>query len=81
MKGPVIKRIAEEIKDVESVEMIRLRRSGPVVLGEIEIRVPSKMTVKEFNSIKHKINKLSKEKYPEIERINVTAAIDDETQL
>lgn len=72
-KSIVIKRIAEKVDGVESAHIVRLRRSGPVLQGELEIKVPCDMTVREFNKIKDKINKTVKEKFADIERLTVTA--------
>ena len=73
LQSDVIKRMAEKIDGVKSVHMIRLRRSGPVAQGEIEIKVSGNMTVAELDKIRQKIQRLSKEKYPDIERLTVTA--------
>ncbi len=73
LQSDVIKKIAEKISGVKSVHMVRLRRSGPVAQGEIEIMVSADMSVAELDKIRQKILKLSKEKYPDIERLTVTA--------
>ena len=79
-KSILIKKIAEKIEGVESAHIVRLRRSGPVLQGELEIKVPHDMTVKEFNKIKDKINKTVKETFEDIERLTVTAATDEKDQ-
>jgi len=68
-----IKKIVEEVKGVKSAQVVRLRRAGPFVQGEIEINVSSDMSVRELDEIRRKIVELSKEKYPEIDRLIVTA--------
>jgi len=73
LQSDVIKKIAEKISGVKSVHTVRLRRSGPVAQGEIEIKVSADMSVAELDKIRQKILKLSKEKYPDIERLAVTA--------
>jgi len=73
MQGSDVKKIAESVEGVKSAHVVRLRRSGPVAQGEIEIKVSGDISVKEFDEIRKKIQKLAKEKYPDIERLTVTA--------
>jgi cation diffusion facilitator family transporter len=73
LQSDVIKKIAENIAGVKSVHTVRMRRSGPVAQGEIEIMVSADMSVEELDKIRQKILALSKEKYPDIERLTVTA--------
>ena len=73
LQGSDVKKIAESVKGVKSAHVVRLRRSGPVAQGEIEIKVDGKMSVKELDNIRKKIQQLAKEKYPDIERLTVTA--------
>lgn len=72
-----IKQIAEEVKDVKSAHIVRLRKSGPIFQGEMEVEVPDDMTIKEFNIIKENISNKIKEIFPEIERITITAKTKD----
>jgi len=72
-----IKQIAEEVKDVKSAHIVRLRKSGPIFQGEMEVEVPDDMTIKEFNRIKENISNKIKEIFPEIERITITAKTKD----
>ena len=72
LQGDIIKKITEKIPGVISVHMIRLRRSGPIAQGEIEVRVSAEMSVVEFDKIRKKILKLINEKYPDIERLIIT---------
>jgi len=73
LQGSEVKKLAESVDGVESAHVVRLRRSGPVAQGEIEIKVAGKMSVKELDEIRKKIQKLAKDKYPDIERLTVTA--------
>ena len=68
-----IKQIAQDHKDVKHAHIVRLRKSGPVFQGEIEIEVSEDMTIKRFNEIKREINKKIKDIFPEIERITISA--------
>jgi len=70
----VIKKLAEEVSGVESAHIVRLRKSGPVHQGEIEIKVSHKMTVRELNKIKHKIMDKVQENFPDVERLTITAS-------
>lgn len=72
LQGDIIKKIIEKIPGVISVHMIRLRRSGPIAQGEIEIKVSADMTVVEFDKIRKKILRIINEKYPDIERLIIT---------
>ncbi len=68
-----IKQIAEEYREVKYAHIVRLRKSGPVFQGEMEIEVSEDMAIKEFNKIKKDIQNRIKEIFPEIERITITA--------
>lgn len=68
-----IKQIAEEVKGVKSSHIVRLRKSGPIFQGEMEIEVNEDMTIKEFNEIKINIKNRINEIFPEIERVTITA--------
>jgi cation diffusion facilitator family transporter len=68
-----IKRIAEDVKEVKIAHVVRLRKSGPIFQGEMEIEVSEKMTIKEFNQIKKNIEKRITDIFPEIERVTITA--------
>ena len=72
LQGDEIKKIVESVKGVKSASVVRMRRSGPVSQGEVEIQVSSEMSVKELDKIQKKIIKLAKEKYPDIERLTIT---------
>ena len=73
-----IKQIAEEIKDVKSANIIRLRRSGPIYQGEMELEVSEDMTIKEFNNLKKNIKKRISNIFLEIERITINAITKDD---
>ena len=68
-----IKQIAEEHRDVRYAHIVRLRKSGPIFQGEMEIEVPDDMTIKEFNVIKENIRNRIGDIFPEIERVTITA--------
>ena len=68
-----IKQIAEDFKEVNSAHIVRLRRSGPIFQGEMEVEVSDDMTIKEFNKIKENIIEKIRDIFPEIERVTITA--------
>jgi cation diffusion facilitator family transporter len=72
--GFAIKGIAKDIEGVEKAHVVRLRQSGPIFQGELEIKVSDDLTVKELNKIKRKINKKVKEVFPEVEKLTIVAS-------
>ena len=74
MYGILIKTYAERVKGVRSAQVVRLRRTGPVIQGELEIMVPGEMTVSELNQIQSEIIKIASEKISELERLTITVA-------
>ena len=73
MYGLLIKTYAERIKGVQAAQVVRLRRTGPVIQGELEITVPGEMSVLELNKIQTEIIRVSSEKISELERLTITA--------
>ena len=72
-RGQSLRDIAEGVEGVHKAHMVRLRRSGPVLQGEIEIQVEGEMTVRELEMLRGKLFQVIQEQYPEIERLIVTA--------
>jgi len=72
-KSYIIKKIAEKTEGVKAAHNISLRRSGPVMQGELELEVSCDMTVREFNKIKNSVVKQVKDRFPDIERLTVSA--------
>ena len=73
-RSSMIKKIAEDVENVESVCFIRLRKSGPIYQGELEIEVSHDLTIRDFNTAKNKILKKVKSVFPEVERLTITLA-------
>jgi cation diffusion facilitator family transporter len=73
MYGLLIKTYAERVKGVQAAQVVRLRRTGPVIQGELEITVPGEMSVLELNKIQTEIIRVSTEKISELERLTITA--------
>ena len=72
MYGILIKAYAERVNGVQSAQVVRLRRTGPVIQGELEITVPGEMTVTELDRVQSEILKVSSEKITELERLTIT---------
>jgi cation diffusion facilitator family transporter len=72
-QGKTIKEIAEDISGVKVANLIRLRRSGPILQGEIEIKVSGDMTVAELNQIRKDIIDHVQAQHPDIERLTISA--------
>jgi len=79
-RGSVIKNIAEDVDGVDKAHIMRLRQSGPVYQGELEIEVSHDLTVREFNKIKNTVIKEVKNVFPEVERLTVTIAEKEESE-
>jgi divalent metal cation (Fe/Co/Zn/Cd) transporter len=72
MYSVLIKTYAERVPGVRSAQVVRLRRTGPVIQGELEIMVPGEMTVSELNQVQSEIIKIATEKISELERLTIT---------
>ena len=79
-KSLMIRNITRKIKGVESVNNVLLRRSGPILLGEIEIYVAPDMSIKEFNEIKKEIENEVKANFPDIGRLTIIASVKDKSE-
>ncbi len=76
--GPMIKDIAQEIEGVRSAHIIRLRRTGPVMQGELEIDVSGDMTVKELYKIRIEIDRRARSLVPDLEKLSIIAHPEEE---
>ena len=65
-QGQTIKEIAEDIPGVEVANLIRLRRSGPILQGELEIKVSGDMTIAELDQIRKVIMDHVQVQHPDI---------------
>jgi cation diffusion facilitator family transporter len=72
-QGQTIKEIAEDIDGVEVANLIRLRRSGPVIQGELVIKVAGDMTVAELDHIRTVILDHVQVLHPDIESLTISA--------
>jgi cation diffusion facilitator family transporter len=70
---PLITNLAVEFDEVKTAHIVRLRRTGPILQGELEIDVAGEMTVKEFYELRKKMEKEIKGKVPDLERIIIIA--------
>ena len=69
----VIQNVVESVDGVLEAHVVRLRRTGPVMQGEIEVVVDEAMTVKELHRIRQEIHAKAQEQVPDIERLIITA--------
>jgi cation diffusion facilitator family transporter len=72
-QGQVMMKFVNEIEEVHSAKVIRLRRTGPLLQGEIEIHVPGDMFISDINRIRNRIISQIKKAIPDIERLTVVA--------
>ena len=72
-QGQTIKEIAQDVPGVCVANLVRLRRSGPILQGELEIQVNGDMTVAELEQIKNIIIEHIKVQHPDIERLIISA--------
>lgn len=68
-----IQSLAESLTAVESAHFVRLRRTGPVIQGEIEIGVSGDMSVREAHNLRLTIQDLVKKRFSDVERLTVMA--------
>lgn len=76
-QGQVMMKFVNNIKGVHSAKVVRLRRTGPVLQGEIEIHVPGDMSVSDVDKIRKRITSQLKKTIPDIERLTVVALPDE----
>jgi ferrous-iron efflux pump FieF len=73
IQGDLIKRITRNIDEIKEAHFIRLRRSGPYLQGEIEIKVSSDMSMERFFEIREQIVTDAKNRIPELDYLSVIA--------
>ncbi len=69
----VVRGLVQNITGVRSVSVIRLRRTGPVMQGDVEIEVPGEMTVSALDETKSSIQKVVKKNLTDMEKLTITA--------
>jgi cation diffusion facilitator family transporter len=77
IQGDLIRRITKNIDEIEEAHLLRLRRTGPVIQGELEIILPGDMTISRFYEIKEQIISEAKQKIPELDRLSIVAHPED----
>lgn len=73
LQSQAIRRITNGIDDIIKAKFVRLRHSGPVLQGELEIIVPRDMSIAEVYSIRERILDHATREIPELERLVITA--------
>lgn len=76
--GGVIQEVAMRIPGVQKARVVRLRQTGPVFFGEIELTVPRSMTVQQFEAICEEVRARAKERMPSIEHLAIVSRPADE---
>lgn len=77
IQGDLIRRITKNIDEIEEAHLLRLRRTGPVIQGELEIILPGDMTISRLYEIKGQIISEAKQKIPELDRLSIVAHPED----
>lgn len=72
MYSVLIKTYAERVPGVKAAQVVRLRRTGPVIQGELEIMVPGEMTISELDRVQSEIISIATQKITELERLTIT---------
>lgn len=75
-----IKLTSERIEGVEKVLTVRLRHSGPYILGDLHIQVDGGMTVKESDRIVRRIKATVKDLIPNLGRLTVEVESEGEEE-
>ena len=73
IRGDLIRRVTRNIDEIDEAHLVRLRRSGPVIQGELEIYVPGEMPISRFYEIRKQIISDAKQKIPELDRLTIIA--------
>ncbi len=76
LQTEIIKHLTKDVIDVKDAHLVRLRRSGPVLFGELEIIVPPDMSVERLHQIRQQIMEKARNEIPELERLTITAIPD-----
>ncbi len=71
-KTQSISSLVQGLPGVVSATVLRMRQSGPVFQGDLEVEVSEEMTIREFNALKKMINLKIKESFPDIEKLTIT---------
>ena len=66
-----IQSLAESLKPVKSAHIVRLRRTGPVIQGEIEIGVSGCMSVREADELRKTILDMVNDRFSDVERLTI----------
>jgi cation diffusion facilitator family transporter len=72
-RGLALRLMAENLEGVFAARVVRLRRTGPVFQGEMDIAVSPDMPVSEFDRIRSQIQTMARDMFPEIERLSVAS--------
>jgi cation diffusion facilitator family transporter len=71
LKSVQIRRIAERIPQVRFAHVVRLRQTGPVIQGELEIGVDREMNIMTAHEIQEEVLQNVRDTFPDIERLTI----------
>jgi cation diffusion facilitator family transporter len=77
---PLITDLAQEEDSVKTAHIVRLRRTGPVMQGELEIDVPGNMTVKELYKLRIRMEERIKKQVPDLDKLSIIAHPENEEE-
>jgi len=66
-----IRELVEGIPGVKGVRSLRMRRSGPILFGEMEVEVEGSVSVERTHSLSQMIDAGIKERFPEVEAVTI----------
>ncbi len=72
-RGLALRMLAEGIEGVHAARVVRLRKTGPVIQGEIEVAVSPEMSVVDFDRIRSEIQGIVRSRFPEFAKLLVSS--------
>lgn len=73
IKGKDIQNLARSMEGVLDAEVIRLRRTGPFLQGELEIIVDASTTIHEADKLRMNIQAAGQQRFPDLKHLTVIA--------
>ncbi|MGC8817285.1 MAG: cation diffusion facilitator family transporter [Candidatus Hadarchaeum sp.] len=66
-----IERIAKGVPGVREVREVLLRKSGPYIMGEMQIRVDGRLSLERANEIAERVERLVRKQVPALKRLTI----------
>jgi cation diffusion facilitator family transporter len=73
-QGAVIRQLVSQVAGIKKAHLVRLRRTGPVYQGELIVLVPGDMTIAEVEEVKREIDRVLREKIPDLGDLTIIAS-------